>query len=69
MKAECQQNKMKKTYIQTRQTIPTKDVFASLTHHLRTAFVLLDRNGAHWTAFYKIVVEKHHRVVTDAGFA
>lgn len=57
------------THVETRQTIPTKDVFAALTHHLCTAFVLLDGDGAHGTTFYQIIVEEHHRVVSSAGFA
>jgi hypothetical protein len=57
------------THVQTRQTIPTKHVLASFTHHLGTAFILLDWNGAHWTTFYQIIVEEHHRVVSSARLA
>lgn len=60
---------MTKAYIQTRQTIPTKHVLATLAHHLRTAFIFLDWNGTHWTTFYQIVVKKEHRVVAAADLS
>lgn len=40
-----------KTYIQTGQTIPAKDVFASFAHHLGATLVLFDRHRTRWTAF------------------
>lgn len=39
------------TYIKTSQTIPTKYMFASFTHHLSTAFVLFNWHGTHRAAF------------------
>lgn len=52
-----------KTHIQARQTIPAKDVLASLAHHLSTAFVFFNGNGAHRTTFYQVVVVHQHWVM------
>ena len=35
------------TYVKTGQAVPAKDVLAALAHHLRTAGVSLDGDGAH----------------------
>uniref|UniRef100_A0A1A9ZX74 Uncharacterized protein n=1 Tax=Glossina pallidipes TaxID=7398 RepID=A0A1A9ZX74_GLOPL len=38
-------------------------MFASFTHHLSTAFILLNGHSTHGTTFYKVIIERYANII------
>lgn len=60
-------NRGSSTHIQTGQTIPTEDMFATFTHHLGTAFILFDGHRTHGTTLDEVIIEWYTNIVLTIG--
>lgn len=60
-------NRGSSTHIQTGQTIPTEDMFATFTHHLGTAFILFDGHRTHGTTLDEVIIEWYTNIILTIG--